>query len=283
MTTMQLFQVDAFSDAVFGGNPAAVCPLDTWLEDGDLQAIAEENNLAETAFFVRRGDDYDLRWFTPRIEVDLCGHATLASAFVILSILNPSADSVRFHTRSGELVVRQDGELLTMDFPSRPPGPCEDPPADLLTGVAGSAPGEILRADHNYILVLESEDAVRAVKPDFAVLEGLGPHGIAATARGREVDFVSRYFAPALGIPEDPVTSSLHCSLVPYWAQRLGTSRLHARQLSRRQGDLWCEDRGDRVSIAGRAALYLEGTISLRDTRGGPLVQEGDATATRAR
>jgi PhzF family phenazine biosynthesis protein len=279
MAPIEIFQVDAFSDAVFRGNPAAVCPLDRWLPDEELQAIAEENNLAETAFFVPFGGAYELRWFTPRTEMDLCGHATLASAFVILTILNPAANSVRFHTRSGELNVSQDGDLLTMDFPSVPPSPCVDPPVDLLAGVSGPAPSEVLYAGHNYILILPNEGAVRSVVPNITILERLGRYGVAVTAPGHEVDFVSRYFAPAFGIPEDPVTGSLHCSLVPYWARRLGKSRLYARQLSERQGDLRCEDRGERVSLAGSAALYLHGTIAVPSTGDVPAVAGAHAAS----
>jgi PhzF family phenazine biosynthesis protein len=271
VTTMQLYQVDAFADDVFQGNQAAVCPLDTWLGDGELQAIAEENNLPATAYFVPSGGCYQLRWFTPRTELDLCGHATLASAFVIFSVLGSPADRVRFETKSGELMVSREGNRLAMDLPAHPPSPSESPPQGLLTGLPGVDPREILRVDRKYILVVESEDAVRAVKPNFSCLEQLGGYGVAVTAASQDVDFVSRYFHPAVGVPEDSVTGSLHCSLVPYWAKRLGKTQLHARQVSRRQGDLWCEDRGDRVSLAGRAALYLQGTISVPDRRDGPL------------
>lgn len=227
-----------------------------------MQSIAEENNLAETAFFVPRDNGYDLRWFTPRFEVDLCGHATLASAFIIFTQLERAQETVRFETRSGTLEVARDGDRLVMDFPARPPHPCTDPPEALLAGL-GLPPREVLWAADDYFAVYDSEEEVRAIQPDLARLEQLQSRGAVVTGPSTEVDFVSRYFAPAYGIPEDPVTGSTHCTLVPYWAERLGQTRLHARQVSKRGGDLFCELRDTRVSIAGRAVLYLEGYISL--------------------
>jgi PhzF family phenazine biosynthesis protein len=261
MKRLRLFQVDAFADEVFHGNPAAVCPLDRWLEDRQMQSIAEENNLAETAFFVPRGDAYDLRWFTPRFEVNLCGHATLASAFIIFNVLEQAQKIVRFETRSGTLEVARDGDRLVMDFPALPPRPCTDPPEALLAGL-GMPPSEVLWAADDYFAVYDSEEAVRALRPNLQRLEELQSRGAVATGPSTEVDFVSRYFAPAYGIPEDPVTGSTHCTLVPFWAHRLGKTRLHARQVSKRGGDLFCEAGETRVSIAGRAVLYLEGYIS---------------------
>ena len=255
-----LYQIDAFTGRLFAGNPAAVCPLKEWLEDQQLQAIAAENNLSETAFFVPCGDVYQLRWFTPAVEVDLCGHATLASAFVILNCLDPRREAVRFETRSGELVVRRDGELLSMDFPARAPSRCEVP-SDLVEAL-GAAPCEVWEA-RDYLAVYHAEEEIRALAPDMRALVAVGHFAVIVTAPGLEADFVSRFFAPASGVPEDPVTGSAHCTLVPYWARRLGKTQLHARQVSARGGELWCEHRGDRVTIAGRAVRYLEGTIYL--------------------
>jgi PhzF family phenazine biosynthesis protein len=255
-----LYQIDAFADRVFRGNPAAVCPLDAWLPDDVLQAIAAENNLAETAFFIPEGDAYGLRWFTPVMEVDLCGHATLASAYVIMEYLAPQRASVGFTTRSGLLTVERDGDRLAMDFPARPPEPCAAPDA-LLQGLGGQ-PEAVLRS-RDYFVLYATEAEVRALRPRMDLLEKLDALGIIVTAPGSDCDFVSRFFAPGAGIPEDPVTGSAHCTLVPYWAQRLGKRALHARQLSARGGELWCEDRGERVRIAGNAVRFLEGTIEV--------------------
>ncbi|HUA21248.1 MAG TPA: PhzF family phenazine biosynthesis protein [Bryobacteraceae bacterium] len=255
-----VYQVDAFASRVFAGNPAAICPLEEWLPDEQMQAIAAENNLAETAFFVRNGHGYKLRWFTPAVEVDLCGHATLASAFVILNDLTPGERSVSFETKSGTLTVTRDGDLYSMDFPSRPPGPCT-PYAGLLEALGGKP--EAVLAARDYFVVYASEEELRALRPNMVALMGIDRFAVIATAPGREADFVSRFFAPAKGVPEDPVTGSAHCSLIPYWSQRLGKTRLHAYQVSPRGGELWCEDRGERVSMSGKAARFLEGTIFL--------------------
>jgi PhzF family phenazine biosynthesis protein len=263
---LPLYQIDAFADRVFRGNPAAVCPLERWLPDATMQAIAAENNLAETAFFVPRAGkggvpiDYDLRWFTPEAEIDLCGHATLASGHVVFTTLEPGRESVTFHSRSGPLTVQRSGDRLAMDFPARPPGRCE-PPAGLREAL-GATPREV-GLSRDLMAVFESEDDVRALKPSFDGIRALGVFGVIATAPGRDVDFVSRFFAPLMGVPEDPVTGSAHCTLVPYWAQRLGKRMLVARQISSRGGELYCEDRGDRVVIAGHAVRYLEGTIDV--------------------
>jgi PhzF family phenazine biosynthesis protein len=226
-----------------------------------LRAVAAENNLSETAFFVPRGDDYDLRWFTPRCEVKLCGHATLASAFIVLQILETGRDSVRFQTRSsGVLTVRREGDLLAMDFPSLKPWDCPDPPAALIEGL-GARPAAVVQIEDDYFAVYECEDDVRRISPDFRVLEKLHPAGVGVTAPGRDADFVSRFFAPSYGIPEDPVTGSTHCSLAPYWAERLGKTKLHARQISERGGELWCEVQGERVILKGKAVLTLRGEL----------------------
>jgi PhzF family phenazine biosynthesis protein len=259
---LPIFQVDAFTSQVFRGNPAAVCPLDEWINDATMQAIAAENNLAETAFFVPEGEYYRLRWFTPACEVDLCGHATLASAYVFFNHLNTSQTSIEFETRSGRLSVRREDEMLIMNFPAMPPWKAPAIP-EALSQALNVQPKELWQVKSNYFAVYEKEDQIRSVKPNFALLEKLHPFGLCITAPSDNSDFVSRYFAPSYGIPEDPVTGSTHCSLTPYWSQQLKKSALHARQISPRGGELWCEQAGERVSIRGRAALYLEGTISI--------------------
>ena len=261
-----IFQVDAFTSELFSGNPAAVCPLERWLDDRTLQAIAAENNLAETAFFVPRpgaavpAADYDLRWLTPTCEVDLCGHATLAAAWVIFHRGGRKADTVRFHSRSGPLAVRRDGDRLELDFPASEGAPCEPPPR-LVEGL-GATPRETLRAG-DYMAVFEHADQIRALEPRAEAIASLDARGVIATAPGRDADYVLRFFAPAAGIPEDPATGSVHCMLVPYWAKRLGKTRLTARQLSARGGEFACEHRGARVAIAGHAVPFLAGEIEL--------------------
>lgn len=254
-----LYQIDAFTSRIFAGNPAAVCLLDFWLDDHTLQSIAMENNLSETAFLVKQADHYELRWFTPVTEVDLCGHATLAAAHVVFQFLEPANRAVTFKSRSGLLVVqREENDLLAMDFPSRKAWPT--PPAENLLQGLGPRPDEILLA-RDYLVVYPSEMMVRALKPDMARLTQLDALGVIVTAPGEQVDFVSRFFAPKVGVPEDPVTGSAHCTLIPYWSERLGRKKLHALQVSTRGGELICEDLGARVKIAGRAALYLKGEI----------------------
>ncbi|MBC8158727.1 MAG: PhzF family phenazine biosynthesis protein [Alphaproteobacteria bacterium] len=257
---LQIFQIDAFTDKVFAGNPAAVCPLDQWLSDDQMQKIALENNLAETAFFVADGDAYALRWFTPAAEVDLCGHATLATAYLLFSRLAPEKTRVAFDTRSGRLSVTLDGDLLVMDFPAMPPQRMDTPPP--FAAALGGSPREFWTQD-DFLVVYETETEIRALKPDMAGLMDIGGRGVIATAPGTDCDFVSRFFAPAIGIPEDPVTGSAHCILAPYWSERLGKSDLRARQVSARGGELFCRNEGDRVKIAGRAALYMVGEIYL--------------------
>ncbi|MGA8619664.1 MAG: PhzF family phenazine biosynthesis protein [Candidatus Sulfotelmatobacter sp.] len=265
---LRVFHVDAFttkafSGNTFSGNPAAVCPLTQWLDDGLLRLVAAENNLSETAFFVSTGDHYELRWFTPRCEVKLCGHATLASGFVILQILASGGDSVRFETRfSGALTVCRDGDLLAMDFPALVPWTCPNPPAALIEGL-GKPPAAVLQIEDNYFGVYPSQEDVKNIRPNFRLLEQLHPAGVAITAPGKDSDFVSRYFAPSYGIPEDPVTGSTHCSLAPYWAQRLGKTSLRARQVSERGGELWCEFKGERVVVKGNAVLTLRGELTI--------------------
>lgn len=260
---LPIHQIDAFADTVFAGNPAAVCPLEQWPDDATLQAIAAENNLAETAFFVARAGEpgaYDLRWFTPTVEVDLCGHATLASAHLVLRRLSPGLEAVRFHTRSGWLTVARDGERLTMDFPARAPKPWDD--AGAVAAALGVAPAEVWRAD-KALALLPDEAAVKAVRPNLERVAALAADGLIVTAPGAAHDFVSRYFAPHAGIPEDPVTGSAHCVLAPFWAARLGKSSLSARQVSARGGEVGCRVEGERVFLSGRAVGYLEGFITL--------------------
>jgi len=253
------FVVHSFTDTVFHGNPAGVCPLEEWLDDSLMQRIAAENRLSETAFFVRKEDHFELRWFTPAIEVDLCGHATLASAYVLFDHLGHEEDVITFQTQSGELVVWKEGKSLVMDFPSRPGVPI-DAPDELVTGL-GREPAEVYRA-RDYLAIFENEQGVRDLEPDFATLKRLDCTGVIASAPGSEVDFVSRFFAPLAGIPEDPVTGSAHSTLTPYWAARLGKKQLTARQVSERGGELACSLRDDRVLIAGRAVLYVKGFLS---------------------
>ena len=258
MTEIRIYQIDAFTSAVFGGNPAAVCPLEAWLPTETLQAIAAENNLSETAFFVPNGRGYKLRWFTPTIEVPLCGHATLASAFVIANTVKPGSEKMIFETASGPLTVTRKGAVYTLDFPAQPPEPFDDQGA--VGEALGVQPQKVLKAV-KMMAVLADEAAVREAQPHLARVKRLPANGLIVTAPGEACDFVSRYFAPHAGIPEDPVTGSAHCTLTPYWCERLGKARLTARQISARGGELTVELAGDRVLISGQAAPYLEGRI----------------------
>ena len=261
---LPLYQVDAFTSELFSGNPAAVCPLDTWLDDRTLQGIAAENNLSETAFLVRAGAGFELRWFTPLVEVSLCGHATLASAHVVFELLGWPNDTVSFQTRkSGVLTVSKRGKLLEMDFPARPAAPVEQPHG--LEHSLGARPERVLGSAEDLLVILPDESVVRELKPDFTALGRIESRGVIVSARGGPGDFVSRFFAPSVGIPEDPVTGSAHCVLVPYWARVLGNQDLHAFQVSKRGGELFCRDRGERVTIAGKAVLYLEGKVTIPD------------------
>jgi PhzF family phenazine biosynthesis protein len=258
---LSMYQVDAFASRLFSGNPAGICPLEHWLPDETLQAIAAENNLSETAFYIPNGKGYGLRWFTPGIEVDLCGHATLATAHVILAIRREAeGPRVAFQSKSGELVVEREGDLYAMDFPARPPVECAVDPG--LIEALGATPLLILGA-RDYLCVFESEQEVRSLAPNMEKLMAIDRFGFIVTAPGSDCDFVSRFFAPAKGVPEDPATGSAHCTLIPYWSKRLGKAKLHARQVSKRGGELWCEHRGERVKIAGHAVKYLEGTIDI--------------------
>jgi len=260
--TIPIYQADAFTDKLFGGNPAAICPLEEWLSDETMQNIAKENNLAETAFFIKNDSGYKLRWFTPEYEIDLCGHATLASAHILFTELGYTGTEIHFETvKAGELSVKRDGDKYSMDFPSRPPILIE-PPVGLIEALGEKQPVEVLRS-RDYFVVYETEDDIKEISPDFFALSKMDTVGIIVTARGKKADFISRFFAPGAGIPEDPVTGSAHCNLIPYWAEKLGKTELHAFQLSARKGELWCKLQGDRVLIAGKAVTYLKGEISL--------------------
>ncbi len=259
---LPLYQVDAFASKGFLGNPAAVCLLDHWIDDSILQAVAAENNLSETAFLVRNTEGFDLRWFTPAIEVALCGHATLASAFVLFTIQKWPEEHIRFQTReSGVLVVTRRDDLFEMDFPARL-AYAQAPPAGLNEALRVT-PQEVLGSAEDLLVVLDSEKTVKAVRPDIIALEGVACRGTIITARGDRSDFVSRFFAPRVGIPEDPVTGSAHCVLAPYWAGVLRKKDLHAFQVSKRGGELFCTHAGERVKISGKATLYMEGTITV--------------------
>ncbi|TWR26031.1 PhzF family phenazine biosynthesis protein [Mucilaginibacter achroorhodeus] len=260
--TIPIYQADAFTNKLFGGNPAAICPLEEWLPDNVMQKIALENNLAETAFFVKNGNGYLLRWFTPELEIDLCGHATLATAHILFTELGYAGDAINFDTvKTGTLIVTRDGEKYSMNFPSRPPF-AADIPEGLINALGGNQPKEVLRS-RDYFLVYETEDEITNMIPDHALLAKIDTLGVIVTAQGKDIDFVSRFFAPAAGVPEDPVTGSAHCNLIPYWANKLGKNSLHAYQVSSRKGELWCELKGDRVIMAGKAVTYLRGSIEI--------------------
>ncbi|MFT3744100.1 MAG: PhzF family phenazine biosynthesis protein [Pyrinomonadaceae bacterium] len=257
---LEIFQVDAFTNKTFGGNPAAVVPLDAWLPDDVMLSIAAENNLAETAFFVRNGDVYEIVWFTPTCEIELCGHATLASSYVIFEELGHDSETIRFTTRTrGDLSVTKADGRYVLDFPAYPMRSIE-PIAELTA--AENAPLEYFESQGNMLfLVLDSERTVRELTPNFRLIEQLSYREVIVTAKGDTCDFASRMFAPKIGIPEDPVTGAIHCSLIPFWAERLGNTKLFARQVSARGGELFCEHVDDRVKIGGNAVLYLKGEI----------------------
>lgn len=257
-----LYQLDAFADRLFAGNPAAVCVLERWLADETLRAIAGENNLSETAFLVPWGADYELRWFTPRVEVELCGHATLAAGEAVFRWLRPGTAAVRFHTRrAGVLGVEKRDGLLVLDFPVRRPRPSAPPPG--LVDALGARPSAVLASERDHLVVYDSQSEVARLAPRMEPLAALGPVGVIVTARGEGCDFVSRFFAPGVGIDEDPVTGSAHCVLTPYWSKVIGKVALDARQISARGGVLRCTLRGERVDIAGKVVPYLEGTITV--------------------
>lgn len=260
---IKIFQIDAFTDRLFGGNPAAVCPLDRWLEDKVLRDIAIENNLAETAFFVQLSSNhFHLRWFTPEIEMDLCGHATLASAFVIFEYLGCTDEEILFDTQSGLLKVKKVDDYLELDLPTRPPKRAELP--KIIIDGLNIQPKEVWKA-RDYLLLYDSEEEVKEIAPNTSILNqiNIDPGGIIVTAKARadDVDFVSRFFTPQAAVFEDPVTGSAHCTLVPFWSVRLGKKELYALQVSERGGALWCHMKNDRVYIKGKAVKYLEGII----------------------
>jgi len=255
---MKYFIVDAFTDELFKGNQAGICLLEQWPNEDIMQKIAFENNLSETAFIVKQEGHYGLRWFTPTVEVDLCGHATLAAAFVVFNFVNTTATAVKFETKSGPLAVQKLGDIYEMDFPSRRPSQVNLTP-QMSQAIRVAAKEALLSRD--LILVLENEQQVIDLKPDFELIKQLDYFAVVVTAKGNDADFVSRFFTPRAGVPEDPVTGSAHCSLIPFWAERLGKSKMVAKQLSKRGGTLYCENSGTRVKIAGKAVLYLQGEI----------------------
>ena len=257
---LDLYQIDAFASRLFEGNPAAVCPLEQWLPEQTMQAIAAENNLSETAFFVPEGNGYHIRWFTPNGEVDLCGHATLASAYVLFTMLGYSEEMIEFSSKSGVLHVSRDNDEIIMDFPVQPPVVCEFPEA--ISKAFKPSPKQCLRSE-DYIVVFENEAAVASAEPDFGLLATLDLRGVIITAPSSRYDFIARFFAPKYGIPEDPVTGSAYTQLAPYWAEKLGSKRFHVKQVSARGGELRCWIERDRVLISGKARKYMEATIFL--------------------
>jgi PhzF family phenazine biosynthesis protein len=260
---MNLYIVDAFADKIFTGNPAAVCPVDSWPSDALMQQIAFENNLAETAFVVNEPEGYRIRWFTPLVEVDLCGHATLASAHVLFNHEHYVGNEISFNSRSGPLSVTRHDGLLSLNFPADTFEKME--PSETLLNCFSIRPGEIYKGNTDYMFVFETEQEIEHASPRFEVIETLDARGVIITAKGKEVDFVSRFFAPQCGIDEDPVTGSAHTTLTPYWSGRLGKTSLSARQLSTRGGDLHCQLINDRIIISGKAVTYLIGDIQLNN------------------
>lgn len=257
---LSIYQIDAFSSCVFEGNPAAVCPLDEWLPDETMQSIAEENNLSETAFFVPKDDGFHIRWFTPASEVDLCGHATLGSAYVLYNILGYKNEAIQFDSKSGILVVTKQDDWLTLDFPKQPPVYCETPKE--IVEAFNKEPIECMMSE-DIIAVFENEIDIESANPNFEQLKKLDSRGVIITAKSMRYDFVARFFAPKYGISEDPVTGSAYTQLAPYWASKLGKQKFKAKQLSSRGGELYCEILGDRVLISGKATKYMEGKITI--------------------
>ena len=257
-----IYQIDAFTDKIFSGNPAAVIPLDAWIDDKLMQQIAEENNLAETVFFVPKSDGFHIRWFTPELEIDLCGHATLAAAFVLFEMLGYQKNTITFYSKSGLLKVSRDGAYIAMDFPSWKPERLTDYPEELIKGLGITGHLGVYK-NRDYIIELETEKDIIAVSPDFNLLNKIDVIGIIVTAPGINCDFVSRFFAPNCGVPEDPVTGSAHSQLIPFWSEKLNKHKLHALQLSKRGGALWCEQKGDRVIMKGQCVFYMKGEISI--------------------
>ena len=259
---LTIYQVDAFTNKLFGGNPAAVVPLESWIEDVLMQQIAAENNLAETVFFVPQNEGYHIRWFTPELEIDLCGHATLASAFILYEYLGYTKEKLVFYSKSGELVVCKDGDKLQLNFPSRMPARLDKYPPQLLKGLGLTEVLGVYKS-RDYVVEVATQADVLKVQPDISLLNQVDVIGIIVTAPGQDCDFVSRFFAPNCGIPEDPVTGSAHSTLIPFWAEKLGTEKLHAKQLSKRGGELWCENKGDRVTMSGNCVFYMRGEIEV--------------------
>jgi len=264
-----IYQVDAFTDRLFGGNPAAVCPLESWIPADVMQAVAAENNLSETAFFVRKGGVFEIRWFTPKVEIALAGHPTLASAHVIFEHLGYTAPRIAFLSESGNLGVVKENGVLWMDFPAFDAAPAGDAVEQVIRGLR-AIPREILKG-RDYLVVFDEEEDILALRPDFGELEKLDCLGVISTAPGTSGDFVSRFFAPRAGILEDPVTGSAHTLLIPFWAKRLGKNEMRAFQVSERRGEIFCEYRGARVRIGGRAVTYLTGSIEVQDARRGSI------------
>ncbi|MDH3694093.1 MAG: PhzF family phenazine biosynthesis protein [Gammaproteobacteria bacterium] len=259
--TLPLYVINAFTDKPFAGNPAAVCPLDAWLPEDTMQSIAAQNNLSETAFFVAESDGYRIRWFTPACEVKLCGHATLASAYILFNELQYEGDALQFESKSGPLTVSRDENRIALNFPVWELQPADD--IYDVAGAIGQTPVKTCYGGDDLMAILDNESQVVNIKPDFSLVKNLRARGLIVTAPGDKVDFVSRFFAPAAGIPEDPVTGSAHCALTPYWSAELGKTKMTARQVSARGGDLVCELQGERVEIAGNAQLYAKGQISI--------------------
>jgi PhzF family phenazine biosynthesis protein len=257
---LTLYQIDAFSSRVFEGNPAAVCSLDEWLPDETMQSIAQENNLSETAFFVPKDDGFHIRWFTPASEVDLCGHATLGSAYVLFNILGYKNEAIRFDSKSGLLIVTKKDEWLTLNFPKQPPVPCETP--NVIIEAFNREPIECAKSE-DIIAVFEDEVDIASANPNFEQLKKLDARGVIITAKSKRYDFVARFFAPRYGIPEDPVTGSAYTQLAPYWSAKLGKNKFKAKQISSRGGKVYCEIVGDRVLISGKAIKYMEGKITI--------------------
>jgi len=258
---LTIYQIDAFANKLFSGNPAAVIPLDTWLDDELMQKIAMENNLAETAFFVKTTNGFDIRWFTPELEINLCGHATLASAFVLYNLLGYNKPSIVFHSKSGPLSVSRDGDMIHLDFPSWNPEHITDYPSELIESLGVNEVAGVYK-NREYLVELNSEDEVKNCKPDFSLMKKVD-RMVIITAAGKDVDFVSRFFAPTAGIDEDPVTGSAHSQLIPFWSYKLGKTKMTAKQLSKRGGDLLCEQNRDRVVMAGKCVFYMKGEIEV--------------------
>lgn len=262
MAIYTIYQADAFTNKLFGGNPAAVIPLEQWIDDMLMQQIAAENNLAETVFFVPKNEGFHIRWFTPELEIDLCGHATLASAFILYNYLGYSKKEIIFYSKSGELLITRDGDKFCLNFPSRMPVRITEYPDTLLNGLGITDPLGVYKS-RDYVVEVATENEVRNLDIDMSLLNQIDVIGIIVTAPGKDCDFVSRFFAPNCGIPEDPVTGSAHSTLVPFWAEKLNKNTLHAKQLSKRGGELWCENTGDRVTMSGNCVFYMKGEINV--------------------